>query len=164
MPDQINIPPEQSWALATAGLTGAVVATGAVLRSIAGQEQTDQITGGIWLEGGRALGENAKKMGMAPSDAASLAGVTLALAVALVGPEMAGEIVEASPSRTVVRATNCPWAARQQEQGVNINCVAGHQGWLDGLSDAFGLPAKHTFTKVITRGDAYCEIVSELLD
>ena len=162
MSEQIDIPMEQKWAIATAGLTGAVVAMGAALGSVAGPEVGAKVNDGIWLEGGKALGEKAKQMGLQAQDVGSLITITMALGGALVGPELSGEIVEASSTRAVIRASGCAWAARQREQGVDTDCAAGHQAWLNGLSAAYGLDVEHSFTKVLTRGDSCCEIVSQL--
>ena len=81
------------------------------------------------------------------------------------GPEMEGEVVEATPVRVVSRVTRCVWMERYKEYEVDLTlrpCISGCPAWCEEGLKAVNPMITIKSTKQLPRGDPYCEFVSEL--
>jgi L-2-amino-thiazoline-4-carboxylic acid hydrolase len=159
MADKIETIPEKTrWEIATKALTGAYTAISNALKQAAGQKKFEEFNGPLWFEAGKGAREFANTMGLATESAEEVEQVTHLLAKVSMGPEFEFEVVEANKDRCVVRTTQCPWHKRWKEQGLDFDpCGVGHQSWGDGAVEALNPNFTFKLTKVMPRGDSYCE-------
>ena len=156
------IPAETRWAIATKGLTGALVAYGDALRDAIGEEKYNAFIEALWYEAGKGIKEFADNLGLPTDTARELETASELFAMAGIGPEYKFEIVEATADRCVGKTTLCPWCERSKEFGLDYDiCTTGHQAWGDGVIEALNPNFILTLTKNMVRGDAHCEWVIE---
>ena len=130
-----KVPAETRWAIATQGLTGAVVATGKALLDAVGQDRYNEITVQIWAEAGKAAKQVADALGLVGDDVRSAAETTLSVTAVAMGPEVKSEIVEATAERAVLRITECPFWNRMKESGISEDmCSASSVAYADAFA------------------------------
>lgn len=159
-----KVPAETRWVIAARTLTGACLATGNVLYQVVGKEKAEELNRRIWIEGGKTVKDviSAAGIPLDANDAKSIAEASFAAAVVTMGPELQGEIVEATKDRSVMRVTKCPWHERWKELGrVWDACTSGHQAWGEGMLEKINPDFTHKLTKNMCRGDPYCEFIIE---
>ena len=163
MTEAINkIPAETRWAIATKGLTGAIVAYGNALRDAIGDEKYNAFLKALWHEAGKGAKELADNLGLATDTASELETASELFAMAGIGPEYTFEIVEATADRCVGKTTMCPWCERSKEAGLDYDiCTIGHQAWGEGVMEALNPNFKFSLIKNMVRGDAHCEWIIE---
>lgn len=157
-----QIPVETKWAIATKGLTGALTAHLQALHSLAGKEKYSEIMRQIWTQLGQGSAELAKSLGMAGDNAKSAAETGAAICICAMGPEYAIEVMEASPDKTVMKITECPWWNRMKEFGVSQDLLSAcdfafWETFIKNLNPQ--LTMKHG--KQMHLGAPYCEWIFE---
>jgi hypothetical protein len=158
--DQISA--ETKWAIATRGLTGALTAHLQAIYSLAGKEKYPEILRQIWTPIGQASAELAKSLGMTGENPKSAAEAGAAICICAMGPEYAIEEIVASPDKTVMKITACPWWNRMKESGISHDLLSAcdlvfWELFIKSLNP--NLTMKHG--KQMHRGDPYCEWIFE---
>ena len=163
MPSKIETVPEKArWEMATKGLTGAYIAISNAMKQAVGQKKFEDFNGSLWHEAGKEAKQFANTFGLPSGTATEVEAATHLLAQASMGPEFVFEVVEATQDRCVGRTTQCPWHKRWKEQGLDFDpCGVGHQRWADGAVGSLNPNFTFKLTKVMPRGDSYCEWVVE---
>ena len=139
-----------------------------IFSPILGWEKWVEIQKKIYGESGRKFVPWVKDMFNILVEDAIGAEKLLVVAVTLLqGPEFEGKIVEATPERVVSRVTRCAFWERNKEREISPElrvCDAGDQEFAEEGVKAINpkLTCKHT--KVMPRGDPYCEFVIEFKD
>ena len=158
-----EIPAETRWAIATQSLTGAIMASYKVMLDTVGREKYDEILNQVWTEAGGASKQVADALGLAGTDAKSVAEILRFLPMVQMGPEFECEVVEESEERAVYRWTSCPYWNRAQELGISDDlCSVGDPAYCNGLAKALNPNISATLAKSMPRGDQYCELVLTL--
>ena len=174
-----KIPPETCWALTAQALTKITVLRGVkimpfilgkdegIFAPVWGWERWKEIATKVIVEGAKRFEQWVKETFNIPvEDAVGAAKLSKVSLILLFGPECEIEIVEATPERTVIRWTKCPWWERYEEFEVDpelrASCLGGHQAV--GGEGVKAINPRITFklTKSLARGDPYCEDVFEL--
>ena len=162
-----KIPAEKRWEIATKALTGACVGYGQVLFEIVGREKSAEIDAKMWGEGGKTFIPMIKEAFKIPvEDAVGATNVTLVAAVLSMGPELEGQRIEETEKRVVSRITKCPWWERAKEFGVTaqVTDCPGCLAWGEEGLKAINPKLTFKINKALSRGDPYCELVSELME
>ena len=164
MAETINkIPERMRWEIATTGLTGAYTAIAHALKDAVGENKYNEFNGPLWYEAGKGAKELADSLGLKAETPEDIAAIFELATVASMGPEMEWEIVESSEDRCVTRQAKCAWHERAKELGIGFDfCSSGHQSWCEGACNSLNPNITATLTKLMPRGDAYCETYIEL--
>ena len=174
-----KIPAEKCWAL-----TAKILLTISVLRGVRtvmpllgteegfispvrGLEKFQEITDKIVAESGKkAIPRFKETFNMPVEDAVGAYMLFLVWGELAYGPECEIEIVEATPERTTIRWTKCPWWERYEEFEVDpelrASCFGGHQAVGGEGIKAINPRITFKLTKSLARGDPYCEDIFEL--
>ena len=173
-----KIPPETCWAITAENLTRLIISRilktstpflgkdDGILSLLSGWEKEIEIKAKIYAEAGRRMYPFVKEMFNIPlENAVDAAKFQLVIVTLLTGPELKGEIVEATPERAVVRTTKCAWWERWfKDFEVNpglIPCAFTHPPFVDEGLKAVNPKITCKLTKAMPRGDPYCEDVYE---
>lgn len=89
-------------AIATKGLTGAIVAYGNALRDAIGEEKYNAFIEALWSEAGKGAKEFADNLSLATDTAKDLETASELFAMTGIGPEYKFDIIEATADRCVV--------------------------------------------------------------
>ena len=175
-----KIPAEKRWEITAKFLWRFLISTGVTIVApemgkgegwiapVLGWEKVEEIATKIWAEGGRKFYPWVKETFNIPvEDAIGAAKLSIVAGRLVQGPEMEGEIVEATPERTVVRWTNCTSWERHKEleldPGLNP-CPPSHEAGFEAGLKAINPKLTFKITKAMPWGDPYCEDVYEFKD
>ena len=157
-----KIPEKMRWEIATKGLTGAYTAIANALKDAVGENKYNEFNRPLWYEAGKGAKELVDSLGLKAETAEDIAAIFELATVASMGPEMKWEIVESSEDKCVTKNVKCPWHERFKELSLSFDfCSSGHQRWCEGVCDSLNPNFTATLTKIMTRGDAYCETIIE---
>jgi len=164
MSDAIEkIPEKMRWEIATKGLSGAYTAIANAFKDAVGENQYNEFNGPLWYEAGKGVKDLVDSLGLKAETPEDIANIFEIATVASMGPEFKWEIVESSENACVARNIKCPWHERSKEQSLGFDfCSSGHKKWIQGVCESLNPNITATLTKLMPRGDAYCENIIEL--
>ena len=128
-------------------------------------EKYKEVQEKIWADSGVKLLPWVKEtFEIVVEDAIGAAKLVFVAGILTVGPEGEGEIVEATPERSVRRVTGCAWWENHKESGLApelSSCPAACQTWVEEGIKAVNAKLTVNLTKAMPWGDPYCENVFE---
>jgi hypothetical protein len=158
-----KVPAETRWAIATQGLTGAIVVAAKALLDELGQERYNQVWGQIWSQLGTASKQIADALGVTGDDAKSIAETGMFVTTVSMGPEVKVGTVEATSKKAVLRNTECPYWNRMKELGISDDiCSVADPAYFNGFCKSLNPNVTVTLIKSMPQGDPHCEWVYEL--
>lgn len=156
-----KIPAEKRWTISTKALTGAIIASGDMLREQVGREKFEEIWGRMWAEQGKAAKQIADALDADGEDAKSAAEALELVTDVSMGPEFKRS-VEGTAEKAVIRTTECPWWNRQKVLNNSDICSVACASYCDAFGKTLNPKIKVSGAKSMARGDAECELVWEL--
>ena len=157
-----QIPGETKWAIATKGLTGALAAHLHLLYNLAGKEKYPEFLQQIWTQIGQASAELVKSWGLTGDNPQSAAEAGAAICICAMGPEYAIEEMVASPDKTVMKISACPWWNRMKELRISPDLLSACDlAFWDSFIKTLNPKVTMKHGKQMHRGDPYCEWIFE---
>jgi len=159
-----RIPAEMRWTVASRAMTGMIVVTEGALQDAVGLERRKEIMTQLWAAAGPGVKQLVDAVGLPTGDAKAAFNAVMTASTVMMGPEIRVEVIEATPTKVVCRATGCPFSVRMKEMGITLDCVGPCTAYFQGAYKAVN--PKLVFRagdKCIVRGDPYCgDFVLEL--
>jgi len=174
-----KIPVEKRWALTSTALSKLVslrvartrLALGAeegIIAPVLGTEKMKEISMKIWAETGKKFWPYFKEIfNLIVEDAVGAAKLSIVAGILSEGADNEYDIVEANTERAILRISKCVWWKRAKENEVNpelMHCEFAHQLCSEEGLKAINPKFTYKITKVMPRGDPYCEVVIEFKD
>ena len=173
-----KIPAEKCWELTAKILTRLSVLRGSksmplvlgkeegIISPVWGWEKWQEILLKVYTEiNKRLLIFSKETSNISLEDAIDAAKLAMIAFILLSGPELEGEIVEATPEKATVRFTKCSWGERFKEFEVDPAlrgaCTVHEEVWDQEGFKAINPKITFRLTKSMHRGDPYCEGVYE---
>ena len=157
-----DIPAEVRWEIATKAANSQTVVYDMLVRQIIG-DKIDEIWNVIMTEGGKESKAMAESLGLPASNAVEIDGTLGIISAITLGPELMGEILEASEDRVIGKTTGCPVLNAHRNigcgptAGTPANCQAFCQSSVESLNPGYTI----RYTKRMCTGDPQCEYVIE---
>ncbi len=158
-----DIPAQVRWEIATNAANSQSVIYDMLVRQIIGNK-IDDIWNVVMTEGGKASKEIVKSLSLPASNAKEIDSTLGIISAILLGPELAGEILEASDNWVTGKMTVCPMLNAHRSigygptAGTPSHCRAFCQSFVESLNPQYTM----RYTKRMCTGDLHCEYVIEL--
>ncbi len=176
-----KISPEKRWAITAKNIWRFLVLRGAktilpllskdegVYAPVWGWEKWGEINTKVFGDQARKLYLKIKETFNIPiEDAVGASKLSYAVERLVVGPEIEGKIVEATPERAVYKTFKCTLWDIYDEQEIHselrVGCHGGHEVWYKKGLMTLNPKLTCKFTKAMGKGDPYCEIIIEFKD
>lgn len=158
-----DIPAEVRWEIATKAANSQSVVYDMLVRQIIG-DKIDDIWNVIMAEGGKQSKEMAESLGLPTSNAIEIENALDIISTIILGPELVGEILDASEERLIEKMTGCPMLNAHRNighpptAGTPAHCQAFCQSSVESLNPRYAI----RYTKRMCTGDPHCEYIIEL--
>ncbi len=157
-----DIPAHMRWEIATKAANSQSVVYDMLVRQIIG-DKIDDIWNVIMTQGGKESKNLADSLGLPASNAVEIESALDIISTIIMGPELRGEILQASEERVIGKMTGCPMLNAHRNiglepTGTHAHCQAFCQSVVDSLNPRYTM----RYTRRMCTGDTHCEYAIEL--
>lgn len=158
-----DIPAQVRWEIATKAANSQSVVYDMLVRQIIG-DKIDDIWNVIMTQGGKESKNLAESLSLPASNAVEIESTLDIISTIIMGPELRGEILQASEKRVIGKMTGCPMLNAHRNIGLEptagtaANCQAFCQSAVESLNPRYTM----RYTRRMCTGDTHCEYAIEL--